>query len=116
MAFGVMGGDQQPQGHAQILMNLLDFDMGLQEAGDVPRFHHGGSSEPTGTVMRAGGVLNIEPGLPAGVLAELERRGHQLEPAPSGVYGGYQAVWRDPATGAYAGATERRKDGIALGY
>jgi gamma-glutamyltranspeptidase/glutathione hydrolase len=116
MAFGLMGGDMQPQGHAQVVVNLVDFGMNLQEAGDAIRFHHSGSSEPTGTVMTDGGVLHIEDGLPADVLAELARRGHKLESESVGAYGGYQAVWRDPKTGVYSGATERRKDGCALGY
>ncbi len=116
MAFGLMGGDMQPQGHAQVIVNLVDFGMNLQEAGDAIRYHHTGSSEPTGTVMTDGGVLHIEDGLPDGVLAELKRRGHQLESEPVGAYGGYQAIWRDPKTGVYSGATERRKDGCALGW
>ncbi len=116
MAFGLMGGDMQPQGHAQIIVNLRDFGMNLQEAGDAIRFHHTGSSEPTGTVMTDGGVLHIEDGLPPGVLDELKRRGHVLEPEPVGAYGGYQAIWRDPVTGFYSGATEKRKDGCAQGY
>ncbi len=116
LAFGVMGGDMQPQGHAQILVNLLDLGLDLQEAGDAPRFHHAGSSEPTGTVMRAGGVLHLEPGVPLTVTAELARRGHRIEPAATSVFGGYQAISRDPATGMYAGASESRKDGCALGY
>ena len=116
MAFGLMGGDMQPQGHAQIIVNLADFGMNLQEAGDAIRWHHTGSSEPTGTVMTDGGVLHIEDGLPADVLAELKRRGHVLEPESVGAYGGYQAIWRDPVTGSYAGATEKRKDGCAQGY
>jgi len=116
MAFGLMGGDMQPQGHAQVIVNLVDFGMNLQEAGDAIRFHHTGSSEPTGTVMRDGGVLHIEDGLPAEVLAELRRLGHRIEPEPVGAYGGYQAIWRDPRSGVYSGATERRKDGCAIGY
>jgi len=116
LAFGLMGGDMQPQGHAQIVVNLVDFGMNLQEAGDAIRFHHTGSSEPTGTVMSAGGVLHIEDGLPAAVLEELKRRGHVMQPEGVGQYGGYQAIWRDPGTGIYAGATEKRKDGCALGY
>jgi gamma-glutamyltranspeptidase/glutathione hydrolase len=116
MAFGVMGGDMQPQGHAQVLVNIIDFGMNLQEAGDAIRFHHTDSSEPTGTVMTDGGVLHIEDGLPAAVLDELKRRGHVLKSEAVGAYGGYQAIWRDPATGTYAGATEKRKDGCALGY
>jgi gamma-glutamyltranspeptidase/glutathione hydrolase len=116
MAFGLMGGDMQPQGHAQVVVNLVDFGMNLQEAGDAIRFHHSGSSEPTGTTMTDGGVLHIEDGLAESVLAELRRRGHRLESEPVGAYGGYQAIWRDPKTGVYSGATERRKDGCALGY
>jgi gamma-glutamyltranspeptidase/glutathione hydrolase len=117
MAFGLMGGDMQPQGHAQVIVNLVDFGMNLQEVGDAIRFHHTGSSEPTGTAMEDdGGVLHIEDGLPAAVLDELRRRGHKLEPEPVGAYGGYQAIWRDPATGVYSGATEKRKDGCAMGY
>ena len=116
MAFGLMGGDMQPQGHAQVIANLIDFGMNLQEAGDAVRFHHTGSTEPTGTVMTDGGVLHIEDGLPQSVLDELKRRGHVLEPESVGAYGGYQAIWRDPVTGVYRGATEKRKDGCALGY
>ena len=116
MAFGLMGGDMQPQGHAQVIVNLVDFGMNLQEAGDAIRFHHTGSAEPTGTGMTDGGVLHIEAGLPAAVLEELKRRGHRLEDEPVGAYGGYQAIRRDPATGIYCGATEKRKDGCAQGY
>jgi gamma-glutamyltranspeptidase/glutathione hydrolase len=116
MAFGVMGGDMQPQGHVQILVNLLDLGMGLQEAGDAARFYHEGSSEPTGTAMSDGGVLHLESGVSAEVRRELVRRGHRIEVILPSAYGGYQAVWRDPATGVYFGATESRKDGIALGY
>jgi gamma-glutamyltranspeptidase/glutathione hydrolase len=116
MAFGLMGGDMQPQGHAQVIVNLVDFGMNLQEVGDAIRFHHTGSSEPTGTKMTDGGELHIEDGLPPAVLRELERRGHVLKPESVGQYGGYQAIWRDPKTGVYSGATEKRKDGCALGY
>ncbi len=116
MAFGLMGGDMQPQGHAQVIVNLVDFGMNLQEAGDAIRFHHTGSAEPTGTGMTDGGVLHIEAGLPAAVLEELKKRGHRLEDEPVGAYGGYQAIRRDPATGIYCGATEKRKDGCAQGY
>jgi gamma-glutamyltranspeptidase/glutathione hydrolase len=117
IAFGLMGGDMQPQGHAQVIVNLVDFGMNLQEAGDAIRFHHTGSAEPTGTPMEAGGgVLHIEDGLPEAVLAELTKRGHVLKPEPVGAYGGYQAIRRDPVTGVYTGATEKRKDGCAIGY
>jgi gamma-glutamyltranspeptidase/glutathione hydrolase len=115
LAFGAMGGDMQPQGHVQVLVNLLDLGMNLQEAGDAPRFHHEGSSEPTGTVMRDGGTLHLETGVDPQVVRELTRRGHRIVQA-IGPYGGYQAIWRDPQTGVYAGATESRKDGCAIGY
>lgn len=116
MAFGVMGGDMQPQGHVQIVVNIVDFGMNVQEAGDAPRFYHTGSSEPTGTVMRDGGRLSLESGVPLEVRRELLRRGHRLVEATGTAFGGYQAIYRDPKTGVYFGATESRKDGIALGY
>ncbi len=116
MAFGVMGGDMQPQGHVQIVVNLIDFGMNLQEAGDAPRFHHTGSSEPTGTVMTDGGVVHLEWGIPWEIRRELLRRGHRLEETTGTSFGGYQAIRRDPRTGVLAGATESRKDGCAMGY
>ncbi|MCU0304507.1 MAG: gamma-glutamyltransferase [Thermoanaerobaculales bacterium] len=116
MAFGVMGGDMQPQGHVQIVVNLVDFGMDLQEAGDAPRFHHGGSSEPTGTVMTSGGVLHLESGVSPEIRRELLRRGHLIVEITPEVFGGYQAIRRDPVTGVYAGASESRKDGMAAGY
>uniref|UniRef100_A0A832I9M8 Glutathione hydrolase proenzyme n=1 Tax=Eiseniibacteriota bacterium TaxID=2212470 RepID=A0A832I9M8_UNCEI len=116
MAFGLMGGDMQPQGHAQIIVNLRDHGMNLQEAGDAARFYHTGSSDPDGRVMTDGGTLNLEDGVPQAVRDELARRGHRVANALAGAFGGYQAIWRDPATGLYAGATERRKDGCAMGW
>jgi gamma-glutamyltranspeptidase/glutathione hydrolase len=116
MAFGLMGGGMQPQGHCQVLVNILDLGMNIQAAGDVPRFYHTGSSEPTGTTMTGGGELHIEDGLDAALLEELRRRGHVMTPIATGQYGGYQAIWRDPETKAYVGATEMRKDGCAIGY
>ncbi len=115
LAFGVMGGDMQPQGHVQILINLIDFGMNLQEAGDAPRFYHGGSSEPTGTVMTTGGILSLEEGISDVVRRGLVKRGHHLAQTV-GLYGGYQAIARDPETGVYSGASESRKDGCAMGY
>ncbi len=118
MSFGVMGGAMQPQGHAQIVINLIDFGMGLQQAGDAPRIHHDGSTEPIGPVkaMSDGGVLNLEPGFTQTTLEELARRGHTLKPAATAVFGGYQAIRRDPVTGVYWGASESRKDGHAAGF
>jgi gamma-glutamyltranspeptidase/glutathione hydrolase len=115
-AFGVMGGDMQPQGHAQIVVNIVDFGMNLQEAGDAPRFYHTEDSEPTGTVMTNGGVLSIESGPSQDVIQALLRRGHRIVEANGIVFGGYQAIFRDPKTGVYFGASESRKDGMAAGY
>jgi gamma-glutamyltranspeptidase/glutathione hydrolase len=117
LSFGVMGGAMQPQGHVQILVNLIDFGMSLQEAGDAPRLHHDGSTEPTGqsTAMSDGGVLELESGFDAETIRGLMRKGHVVKFA-DGPYGGYQAIARDPVTGVYAGASESRKDGNAAGY
>ncbi len=117
VSFGLMGGAMQPQGHAQIVMNLVDFGMNLQEAGDAPRIHHDGSTEPAGQVteMADGGVLNLESGFPDLTLRELTKRGHRIEKAIH-PFGGYQAIARDPESGVYAGASESRKDGHAAGY
>ncbi len=118
MSFGVMGGAMQPQGHAQIVVNLIDFGMTLQQAGDAPRIHHDGSTEPVGMVkpMSDGGVLSLEPGFPEATIRELERRGHTIKPLATPYFGGYQAIMRDPMTGVYCGASESRKDGHAAGY
>lgn len=113
VSFGVMGGDMQPQGHAQIVINMIDFGMGLQEAGDAPRIYHTGSSEPTGEVMETGGVLKLESGIELGVVQELLRRGHDVR-WDLGGYGGYQAIERSGPV--YFGASESRKDGMAAGY
>lgn len=117
MSFGVMGGAMQPQGHVQIVVNLIDFGMTLQQAGDAPRIHHDGSTEPQGMVkpMTDGGVLNLEPGYPEATVAELKRRGHVIKPATTAIFGGYQAIRRE-ADGTYVGASESRKDGHAAGY
>lgn len=116
MPFGLMGGDMQPQGHAQVVVNLVDFGMNLQEAGDAIRFRHLGSSEPTGTKMTDGGTVYIEDGLSQSAADGLKRRGHRLGRQVTAQYGGYQAIWRDTESGVYCGATESRKDGCALGY
>ena len=117
MSFGVMGGDMQPQGHVQILLNLFDFDMGLQEAGDAPRVHHIGTSEPTGEPADPnGGQVQVEYGFAPETVGELLRRGHRVSAALSSDFGGYQAIWYDAQKDVYYGATESRKDGVALGY
>ncbi|ROU08431.1 gamma-glutamyltransferase [Lysobacter enzymogenes] len=116
LSFGVMGGAMQPQGHAQILINLIDFGMNLQEAGDAPRIQHDGSTEPAGQMvaMSDGGELDLETGYPYETVRELVRRGHSVRFA-LGPYGGYQAIMVNP-NGGYIGASESRKDGQAAGY
>lgn len=115
LAFGVMGGDTQPQAHAQIIMNLVDFGMNLQEAGDAPRLLHTGSSEPTGTVMTDGGTAHLETGFAYEVVRTLSGMGHRIQ-VDVGSFGGYQAIMRDADQGVYYGASESRKDGQAAGY
>ena len=115
MSFGLMGGSMQPQGHAQIVMNMIDFGMNLQEAGDAPRIRHDGSSQPTGTEMTDGGVVNLESGIPYESIRELMKRGHHIK-SSSGGFGGYQAILWDKEKGVYFGASESRKDGQAAGY
>jgi gamma-glutamyltranspeptidase/glutathione hydrolase len=115
MSFGVMGGSMQPQGHAQIVINMIDFGMNLQEAGDAPRIRHDGSSQPTGTKMTDGGVVNLESGIPYESIRGLMQRGHHVQSSDGG-YGGYQAIMWDKERGVYFGASESRKDGQAAGY
>ncbi|MCH7917875.1 MAG: gamma-glutamyltransferase [Planctomycetes bacterium] len=115
MSFGVMGGSMQPQGHAQIVMNIVDFGMNLQEAGDAPRIRHGGSSQPTGETMRDGGTVYLESGFSQETVRDLLGMGHRLAQS-RGAYGGYQAIRVDAETGVYYGASESRKDGQAIGY
>jgi gamma-glutamyltranspeptidase/glutathione hydrolase len=116
MSFGVMGGDMQPQGHVQILVNLFEFGMGLQEAGDAPRVNHVGSSAPTGKKgLSGGGWVQLESGFSEDTVQELKDRGHRIA-SEDGDFGGYQAIWYDAEKDVYFGATESRKDGIALGY
>lgn len=114
MSFGLMGGAMQPQGHAQIIVNMVDFGMDVQEAGDAPRIHHTGSSEPTGEVMNDGGILNLETGFSYATIRALMRMGHKIQFA-NGPYGGYQAIQK-AENGVYWGASESRKDGQAAGY
>jgi gamma-glutamyltranspeptidase/glutathione hydrolase len=114
LAFGVMGGDMQPQGQSQILSNMIDFGLGVQEAGDSPRWHHEGSPEPTGEPARPGaGLLRLENGVPRSTRAALAALGWPIGESDGG-FGGYQAIQRWP--GRYAAATEMRKDGVALAW
>jgi gamma-glutamyltranspeptidase/glutathione hydrolase len=113
ISFGLMGGSMQPQGHAQIVVNLVDFGMNLQEAGDAPRVNHTGSSQPTGKKMTDGGYLQVESGISYNSIRELMRRGHKVKYA-LGPFGGYQAIKRE--NDVYYGASESRKDGQAAGF
>ncbi|WP_442792819.1 gamma-glutamyltransferase [Pseudoalteromonas sp. T1lg24] len=115
ISFGVMGGATQPQMHAQILINMIDFGMNLQEAGDAPRILHTGSSQPTGEVMTNGGYVSLEAGFSEKTKRELVKKGHTLQHAV-GPYGGYQAIMKQLSNGVYVGASETRKDGMAAGY
>ncbi len=115
LSFGVMGGDMQPQGHVQVLCNLIDFGMGVQEAGDAARFHHQGSSEPTGSRMTRGGRVALESGISMEAKRGLRQRGHIVS-FDSGGFGGYQAIRYDAKRDVYIGASESRKDGHAAGY
>jgi len=115
MSFGFMGGSIQPQGHAQILTNMIDFGMNLQEAGDAARIRHTGSSQPTDQVMENGGVLYMESGISGEVRDQLRNMGHNIATGSTS-YGGYQAIKWDKDQRVYYGASESRKDGQAAGY
>ncbi|MEM1053680.1 MAG: gamma-glutamyltransferase [Pseudomonadota bacterium] len=121
MTLGLMGGGMQPQGHVQILINMVDYGMNIQEAGDAARINHDGGRQPTealaGPAEDALGTLNVEPGFSIATLERLAQMGHNVRVVGNGImFGGYQAIMRDPETGVYAGATEMRKDGQASGY
>ncbi|WP_298022012.1 gamma-glutamyltransferase family protein [uncultured Parasphingopyxis sp.] len=126
MSFGLMGGGMQPQGHVQILVNLVDYGMNLQEAGDAARLMHDGGRQPTDALSGSAadtvpiddlGTLYVEPGVPAETIEALRAMGHNVEVEETGMpFGGYQAIARHPETGVYIGATEMRKDGQAAGW
>lgn len=115
MSFGVMGGGAQPQMHAQVVMNIVDFGMNIQEAGDAPRILHSGSDTVTGDKMTDGGYVSLESGISAETRRELMKKGHILRDIV-GAYGGYQAIMYDHQNNVYYGASETRKDGHAAGY
>ena len=115
MAFGVMGGDIQPQGHAQVIMNMLDFGLSVQQATDVPRIAHDGSSSPWGGRMAGGGEVVPERGFGPKVLEGLAARGHRIAQSPQAL-GGYQAIWREEGPRRYFGGSDPRKDGEAIGF
>ena len=113
--FGVMGGDMQPQGHVQLLVNVIDFGMNVQAAGDAARVRHVGSASPTGLTAKGVGVVTVESGIAEQVIEQLTSRGHKVERSGSG-FGGYQGILIDHENGVLHGATESRKDGAAVGY
>lgn len=113
--FGVMGGDMQPQGHVQILCNMIDFGMNVQQAGEFPRIEHLGSSTPTGRSAQGGGHIAVETAMPKAITDELSRRGHEVTFTQTNS-GGYQGIQIDRATGVLNGGSEPRKDGSAVGY
>ncbi len=115
LSFGLMGGDMQAQGHAQMICNLIDFGMDVQEAGDAARFRHFGSSEPTGTRAEDGGIVDLESEIGPEVRRALQAKGHRLGTSP-GSYGGYQAIQIDTEHGVLTGGSDPRKDGAAMGF
>ena len=115
ISFGLMGGAMQPQGHAQIVINIVDFDMNLQEAGDAPRIRHQSDQQPTGGDMINGGELALESGFDYKQVRELMKKGHKII-YDLGSFGGYQAIMIDYINKVYYGASESRKDGNAIGY
>ena len=115
ISFGLMGGAMQPQGHVQVICNLIDFGMNLQEAGDAPRIRHEGSSQPTGEKMTDGGTTYLESGFDYQTIRNLMGKGHQIQFSKGG-YGGYQAIRWDKKNKVFLGASESRKDGQASGY
>lgn len=115
MSFGVMGGGTQPQMHAQIVINMIDFGMNIQEAGDAPRILHTGSSTPMGKLMVDGGYVSLESGFSQRTRRGLLKKGHKITDS-LGAFGGYQAIMYDSKNKVYYGASESRKDGQAAGY
>ncbi|HEY3636933.1 MAG TPA: gamma-glutamyltransferase family protein [Rhizomicrobium sp.] len=115
LSFGLMGGDMQPQGHVQVLTDIIDFGMNVQEAGDAARWRHYGNAEPTGEASTGIGTVEMESGFDPAVKTELTRRGYKVVPG-TGAFGGYQAIMWDAKNRVYWGASEMRKDGEAIGY
>ena len=115
VSFGLMGGAMQPQGHAQIVMNLIDFKMNLQEAGDAPRIRHSSDEQPTGGKMTDGGKIYLESGFNYESIRKLMKFGHEVG-FDLGSFGGYQAIQVDKKNKVFYGASESRKDGNAAGY
>jgi gamma-glutamyltranspeptidase/glutathione hydrolase len=111
-----MGGDMQPQGHVQVLVNLIDFGLNVQAAGDAARVEHLGSATPTGEAAKGVGTLEVESGIGDDAVEALRKKGHVVQRVATGNGGGYQGILIDWETGVLHGASEARKDGMALGY
>ena len=109
-SFGVVGGDFQPQGQSQVLMNLLDFGMSVQQAGDQPRVSHDDSSTPTGKKMVGSGTVTLEPRIPDSVRQELVEMGHKVRPGVNH-FGSFQGIWRKDEPLRYFGGSDPRMDG-----
>jgi gamma-glutamyltranspeptidase/glutathione hydrolase len=116
LSFGLMGGDMQAQGHAQVLSDIIDFGMDVQDAADAPRFYHVGSSTPTGHSAKGAGTVALESGIGPEVRKALEAKGHTIVNLRGGAYGGYQAIRIDTERGVLIGGSDPRKDGGAMGY
>lgn len=117
LCYGVMGGDMQPQGHVQVLINMVDFGMNVQAAGEVARVRHLGSAEPTGAAADPdGGSVAVEWGVSEAVREQLRRMGHRVVDRQAGAFGGYQGIWIDWQHGTLQGGSDPRKDGCAVGY
>jgi len=116
MSFGVMGGSFQPEGQVEVLMNIIDFGMNIQEAGDAPRIDHEGSSQPTGQAGGGIGTIYLESGFSPDTIRKLEQMGYTVQPGKAGDFGGYQCIKFDVAHHVYHGASDPRKDGMAAGY
>ena len=116
MSFGVMGGSFQPEGQVEVLMNMIDFGMNIQEAGDAPRIDHEGSSEPTGKPGGGVGTIYLESGFSPATIRDLLQMGYQVAAGTPGNFGGYQCIKYDVKNHVYHGASDPRKDGMAAGY
>jgi gamma-glutamyltranspeptidase/glutathione hydrolase len=116
MSFGVMGGGFQPEGQVEVLMNMIDFGMNIQEAGDAPRIAHEGSSEPTGQVSKGIGTIYLESGFSEQTIRALLQMGYKVAAGTPGDFGGYQAIKYDSKEHVYHGASDPRKDGMSAGY
>jgi gamma-glutamyltranspeptidase/glutathione hydrolase len=111
-----MEGDMQAQGHVQVLINIIDFGMNIQAAGDTARIRHNGSATPSGRPGSPdGGAVYLEGGFPDSTRNRLKELGHKVAESRGG-FGGYQGIWIDWDNGVLQGASDPRKDGCAVGF